>query len=344
MATTPKTVKERRVDPIGYAPIVKTPGGMATEFFATQWNRLVDYVYSLAGIERNIQTLENAEIIAGAGLDGGGALKDAPITIDANASAILDQIASTQGSVLYRGAASWVGLPPGVAGQVLSTNGAGVDPAWVDQTGGGGSGSSFFSGASGSFTGTRSGTAFATKGIIFKPDVDITVSHITAWIDPAATTDQYLAQISSLTGVTIGSPDIQNVTAATVDTVLGTTNTVTVGTTDMRAVRFDLPTPVTMVAGTYYLISTTFANGALGTSICGVATDPTGSATGYHLNAPGVSYVGQWQFATLSLAAGNVGTMVAGAFVQLSIEGEPGSGGVSGLDHPQVMARVSLGF
>lgn len=52
-------------------------------------------------------------------------------------SAQLDSLSNVQGSVLYRGAASWQGLLPGTSGQVFTTQGAGADPSWVD---GGGSG------------------------------------------------------------------------------------------------------------------------------------------------------------------------------------------------------------
>ena len=78
-------------------------------------------------------------VVAGAGLDGGGTVQDAidadpttpEITIDANASAILDLITTTRGSILYRGAVSWSGLAPGTSGYVLTTSGAGTNPAWA---------------------------------------------------------------------------------------------------------------------------------------------------------------------------------------------------------------------
>lgn len=60
------------------------------------------------------------------------------ITISANVQAILDVISSTQGAILYRGATEWEALAAGTPGYVLSTNGPGVDPSWVVQSGGGG--------------------------------------------------------------------------------------------------------------------------------------------------------------------------------------------------------------
>jgi hypothetical protein len=52
-------------------------------------------------------------------------------------SAILDAVFSaTRGSVLYRGAAGWAALGAGTAGNVLTTGGAGADPAWAAAAGG----------------------------------------------------------------------------------------------------------------------------------------------------------------------------------------------------------------
>lgn len=48
----------------------------------------------------------------------------------AQASALLDKIGSTQGSVLYRGLSSWTTLGPGTAGQVLVSGGVGANPSW----------------------------------------------------------------------------------------------------------------------------------------------------------------------------------------------------------------------
>lgn len=51
-------------------------------------------------------------------------------------TSIIDaSIASTQGDVLYRNASTWVALPPGTAGQVLSTGGAAANPSWTTVSG-----------------------------------------------------------------------------------------------------------------------------------------------------------------------------------------------------------------
>jgi hypothetical protein len=51
------------------------------------------------------------------------------------ASQVLDFLGSTQGQVLYRNASAWVPLSPGTSGQVLTTGGAGANPAWATVTG-----------------------------------------------------------------------------------------------------------------------------------------------------------------------------------------------------------------
>lgn len=78
-------------------------------------------------------------LVAGSGiiLTPSGDLAD-DVHIGASVQAILDQITTTRGSVLYRGASGWAGLAPGTAGQVLQANGAGTDPTWATLAGGGG--------------------------------------------------------------------------------------------------------------------------------------------------------------------------------------------------------------
>lgn len=83
-------------------------------------------------------------------------------------STVLDTISSTRGTVLFRGAAAWSALAPGVAGNVLATAGAGADPSWVAP---GGGGSSFGYEASptvpvlANFTLLNAGTATLTAGV-----------------------------------------------------------------------------------------------------------------------------------------------------------------------------------
>lgn len=49
-----------------------------------------------------------------------------------SASGLLDNISSTQGVVLYRGASNWSALATATAGYLLQTGGADADPSWVN--------------------------------------------------------------------------------------------------------------------------------------------------------------------------------------------------------------------
>lgn len=52
-------------------------------------------------------------------------------------SSVIDNATSTtQGSILYRNATTWVALAPGTAGQVLGTGGAAANPSWISNTAG----------------------------------------------------------------------------------------------------------------------------------------------------------------------------------------------------------------
>lgn len=126
-------------------PIV-TPDGRPTIYFI-QWAQQKQIDIS-AGItaEQALAIIElylaDHQLQAGTGISisPSGNLSDAP-TIAAEVQAILDEISTTQGSILFRGAADWEALAPGTSGQFLKTNGAGADPEWA--TGGGGGGGSF---------------------------------------------------------------------------------------------------------------------------------------------------------------------------------------------------------
>lgn len=55
-------------------------------------------------------------------------------------STLIDTIGATQGDILYRASTGWTVLTPGTSGQVLTTGGAGANPAWATSSGGGGGG------------------------------------------------------------------------------------------------------------------------------------------------------------------------------------------------------------
>jgi hypothetical protein len=98
-------------------------------------------------------------------------------------SNILDSnIASTQGTIIYRGASGWQALAPGSTHYVLSTNGAGADPGWVPQSGGGGGNNfGFFPNGGSSY----SVSASASMNVIHVANT-ITVSDLAALFSPVS--------------------------------------------------------------------------------------------------------------------------------------------------------------
>lgn len=113
-------------------PIVNGDG-TPTEYFMRllqgRGGLLEDAGDQIDRLDGEVTALLARQIIAGDGLDGGGPLS-ADVTLTADVQEILDQVSITQGHVLYRAAVGWAALPPGTAGEVLTTNGAGADPAW----------------------------------------------------------------------------------------------------------------------------------------------------------------------------------------------------------------------
>jgi hypothetical protein len=183
-----------------------------------------------------------------------------------------------------------------------------------------GSGVGTFAGASGGLANARATGAFATGGIVFKPSQNMVVTHVWLWIDGAATTDQYYAQISSLSSVTFDATDIRRVTACTVNAVLGTSVTQVTGSTDMRIMRLSFATPVALTAGQNYLISGTFDQ-ASGTAVFGCGAGASGGLLTLAFNAPGDTYMGAPQFNTVGLSASQAASAVPSAYYQICIEG-----------------------
>lgn len=81
--------------------------------------------------------------VSGGGSGGGGGGTVTSVTgtfpIDSTGGTTpdirLNTVLTTQGSVLYRGAAAWEVLAPGIAGQVLTTNGPGSNASWSSGAG-----------------------------------------------------------------------------------------------------------------------------------------------------------------------------------------------------------------
>lgn len=126
---------ESKLTPLQYNVAIVNSDGTPTPYFI----QLLQQLYEEKKITDELAegaAQKTLQIIAGAGLDGGGNLS-ADITIDADVQEILDLISTTRGTILYRGAALWSALAPGTAGHFLKTNGAGADPEWAAGGGGG---------------------------------------------------------------------------------------------------------------------------------------------------------------------------------------------------------------
>lgn len=113
-----------------------TPSRYFLQYLRSRGGALTDLEAQLLDVIDQLDSKvdKTTQVIAGTGLTGGGPLSS-NVTLNANASSILDTVSSTRGSVLYRGASGWSALSPGTLGQALLTNGAGADPSWGSASG-----------------------------------------------------------------------------------------------------------------------------------------------------------------------------------------------------------------
>jgi hypothetical protein len=195
----------------------------------------------------------------------------------------LDNITTTQGSLIYRNASAWVNLGPGTAGQVLQTGGASANPSWLNQ-------SSIAAGSATTATTATTSTNLAGGGAGFVPYQS--GSGATSFVS-AGTTGQVLTSNGS------SAPTWTTPTAyATV-----TDDTTTAST------RYPLFASVT--AGnltTEYVSSTKYqfnpSTGVLtATSFSGAGTGLTGTASSLSIGGTALNVTG-------TVAVGNGGTGV----------------------------------
>lgn len=118
------------------------PDGRPTLYFI-KWaqQRQIDITGAITAEQFNellVEYLLAHQLQEGSGIQitPSGNISDSP-TIAADVQEILDQISTTQGSIIYRNASDWVALAPGTSGNFLKTNGAGADPAWAAAPAGG---------------------------------------------------------------------------------------------------------------------------------------------------------------------------------------------------------------
>ena len=224
---------------------------------------------------------------------------------------------ATGGSGSGAGAAAFTDLADvpssytGEAGRAVVVNGSGDGLAFADLDGLGAlSGRSFFSGATGSF-GSASTTAYATKGLFFAPSRDLRIDAVMAMIDAAAVSQNHYAQIAEVSNATVSGQIID---------VLATSASVPTTSTDMRCYRFPFIAPVTLVAGRTYLISTTLESGT-GTTANRIMTTASGASTCWWIEAPGLTFDGAAQYASIGLASGQTPAALGTGFYGLFLEG-----------------------
>lgn len=163
-------------------PIV-TPDGRPTLYFI-KWaqQKQIDISEGITA-EQALQIIEQyladhtLQEGSGISISPSGNLSDTP-TITAEVQAILDQITNVRGSILFRGAAGWEALAPGLSGQFLKTMGAGADPVWAAGGGGGGSGPyAYATRPSGTFTVPNTSASFT----LIKPATTLVVDTGGFW-------------------------------------------------------------------------------------------------------------------------------------------------------------------
>lgn len=203
-------------------------------------------------------------------------------------SELLDAIGQTPGDLMVRGETWWQALPKGPPGTVLSVNEDG-DYEWVTVGGGGSSGG--FVGLVGNtdYSGGNTTSLFATKGYVFTPRVDLTLSAVGWFVDQAASADQYRGVVADA-----------NPTTGAIGTNIYLTSIRASGSSDSRAVRGPFATPVNLIAGQSYFIGLQ--------NITGSGTTPariSAAGSGFYPVAPIDINIGLLTFALTGLITGS---------------------------------------
>lgn len=260
-------------------PIVDPITGQPTLYFI-KWaqQRQIDIEDSASAdqVQAAIELyLAEHTLTAGTGITitPSGSLNDEP-TISAPVQGILNQLSSTRGSVIYRGATDWQTLAPGTSGYVLQTNGAGADPSWVAQSGGGGG--KIFGGLTPPNT-LVSTSNFATKGVLVSWLQPANITHV-GWTFNASAGQTYTAHILEMAGNTVAA-----VTASSAPITAGAT---VAGLTQY----FNLA--AALVAGKTYAFALSLSSAPSGTTSLGLqgATVSASTLIGF-AGIPGAAFI-----------------------------------------------------
>jgi hypothetical protein len=168
------------------------------------------------------------------------------VYVSPGASAILDTLGSTRGSLLYRGATNWTTLPPGAAGQVVTANGTGEDPTWGAAVSGVVSVSSPLTLAGtviglGVVPGALGGTGVANTGktITLSGDLETSGAYNSVFTFTGATSVTFP---TSGTLATVGAPVLEPFTSKTANYTITTADSIILCLTN--AFTLTLPTAV----------------------------------------------------------------------------------------------------
>jgi len=264
MVTPPRAYQ---VDRLGDRDKIINENGTATTHFIQQWNLMQALV-------RQVATLSGIDIATLAPILGGGPLTALePISHDVS------------------------GVTPGTYGD--ATN---VPQITIDEFGhitlaadvpiSGGSGGPF-AGATASGAGNASVTAFATKGTVFTPSVDMTVDYLWGYVDAASAGQAHRAEIAP----------VNTAAAGVIAAAPAVSSNVSSLTTNMERMRFNFATPVQLTAGTPYLLAVVLTTGT-GTTALRLQDIAQAGNTQWDLNCPGEFSWNSHDYNTIGLSNG----------------------------------------
>lgn len=263
-------------DPLKKVSPLADKDGTPSAFFVQQWNLLLGFVKdtlaSLTEIIARLVRLEAVEIQTTAPIEGGGNILE------------LDPISHAESGVT----AGTYGDATHVAQVTVDEFGHVTDAAEVAISS---DAAAYFKGATGGPT-SNDLNGDATVGQVFIPSSNLTVEKLWGFADPNAVNDSYVGRIAEITSPTNG----------TIVSVLASSSAILAQTTNMEAFPFTFSSPVTLTAGTPYLLAISITSG-VGTTQTRAGVVGTGATNIWELNAPGSTPWQSFLYNTTTLSA-----------------------------------------